>query len=260
MYKKAVVTTMGIFILLVGIISFMLLADANPTFAASLEVIGDDLGLSITPDSPIFKIQNMAPGDTESSVVTVNNAGDSTFSIFLGSEKEDEDLYRNLEITIENNDGSQSYYSGSLIGLSNVALGSVVPGGAEKLNLSMHFPNYIGNEAQGKALSAKFIFTAQINTVSDSGTIDNNNNNSPNITIISNKNVPIAPAVLPDSKPGQDKAQITEIQVQSEDSKLEVMLDELIPIGALPGTGGIPALIISIAGIVIVLAGIKLKK
>lgn len=265
MYKKTVVTTMGVFILVIGIISFMVLADTNSVFAASLEIVGDNLGLSITPDSPIFSMQNMAPGDTESSVVTVNNTGDSRFSIYVSSEKEngDEALYQSLNISVENNKGSHSYYSGPLKGLSNVALGSVVPGGEEKLNFSMHFPNDIGNELQRKALSVKFIFTAQNNesgSGSDSENNNNNNNNNPNNIDVNDENIPAGPAVLPESKPENDTVQPQEEPIQPDKSKLEDIIDDIIPAGALPKTGGIPPLIISIAGVLIIFAGIKLKK
>lgn len=286
MYKKIVGMTLAVFLLAIGIVTIMVLVKPDSAFAANLEVVGGKLGLSISPDSPLFSMENMAPGDTENSTVTVKNTGDSAFSFFIESKKDsgDEALFKDLNITIENNDGTHSYYSGPLKSLKNVELGSVLPNGEEKLNLSLHFPTNIGNEDQQKTLSVSFIFTAQGEEVSPSPSPGPSPSPSPspsptpspspkpsprpgnnNNTIdIGDEDVPAGPVVTPEATAAPEATATptpaaTTKPTQSPNPGSETIDDEQIPKG-MPKTGGIPPEVLYIAGLIIVGVGLKIRR
>ena len=164
MYKRLYTISMLVLWLAVVVLCFAILAKPDAAFAARLDIVGDSFGISLLQDGPLFHMEDFAPGDSGNASVTVKNIGDFPFFFTIDSKKDsgDELLFKNLMITIKNNDGTLSYYSGPLSELEKVDLGSILQGGEKQLNLSIYFPVELGNEFQGKTLSMAFVFTADM--------------------------------------------------------------------------------------------------
>lgn len=273
MYKKIVSMTMAALLLAIAVVTVMVLAQPTSVFAANLEIVGDNEGISILPQTPIFNMENVAPGEVQNSIVTVRNSGETAFSCSISSEKEngDEDLFEGIEIKIENNDGTHEYFSGSLKSLKNVELGSVVPNGNKELSFSMIFPGDIGNELQGKGLSVKFIFIANSEQGEPGPSPSPSESPEPsqtppgttpvpssepdeNTTELEDEVIPAGPVTTPSPDPTP-----AAIPDNDQDGEIETIKDEEIP-QALPKTAGIPAEIYYLAGLAIVVLGIKMKR
>ena len=80
----------------------------NTAYASTLELVGSDLGLKITPeDTKLFNITNMDPGQTVSSKITVINTSKAPFELFLRTERTstvplpgEPDLFMQIKLTI----------------------------------------------------------------------------------------------------------------------------------------------------------------
>ena len=231
MYKKAVGMTKVTFLLVIAIIIFMTFAKIDSSFAADHEIIGNNFGISIVQNSPLFNIQNMAPGDSENSTITIKNQGNSVFSVSLAMNKVsgDDILFQNLEIHISN-DSQTSYYNGTLVGLKNIDIGSVLPGSEKSYNLNVVFPLQLGNEFQKKSLAVKLVFTA---LSPDSST----------------KPIPDTIGTIPAQTPAPT-VKPTE----------KTTTEEKVPLGELVKTGGTPPEVFYIIGLVLIITGIFTRK
>ena len=227
MYKKTCgIIAVTILLIICGSLWF-LSASANPVFAFNLEIVGDNLGISITHDSPLFNMENMAPGETESSTISVKNQGDAPLSLTLDSlmENGDDALFEKLEFTVEDDNGTRIYDSGSLKNVNHVVLGSILPGEEKIYILSVCFPPDAGNEFQNKAVSVMFIFTAY-----GDGETDYTTEANMNVTKITDEDVPLASGIATESDYSTET-------IQSEIAGNTTIEDENIPLGGVPKTG-----------------------
>ena len=247
MYKKTCgIMAVTILLIICGSLWF-LSASANPVFAFNLEIVGDNLGISITHDSPIFDIDNMAPGETETSTISVKNQGDAPFSLALDSllENGDDALFEKLEFTVEDDDGTLIYYTGSLKNANHVALGSILPGEEKTYILSICFPPDAGNEFQNKAVSVMFIFTAYGGGEPDSTTEANMN-----VTKITDGDVPLASGIATESDHSTET-------IQSEITGSTMIEDGNIPLGGIPKTGEPHPKVFYLLGLLLAVIGLK---
>ena len=151
MHRRIAGTAAVMAVVLIVTVGIVLMKGSGWTFASNLEVIGDDLGLTVTPAStPLFTERNMAPGDKSSARLTVINEGQHDFSFTLSAEKEsgDDSIYDALWIDVTGKDSTE-YYSGSLGGLSEVDITRLGQGEDEELTLTVTFNQSAGNPLQG---------------------------------------------------------------------------------------------------------------
>ncbi len=163
MYQKIAGSAAFIVMVLLIAVGMMLATETGWTFASELEIIGDDLGITVTPaNTPLFTEQNMAPGDTSSATVTVSNKGRHDFSFTLSAEKEsgDDSIYNVLWIDVTGRDLTE-YYSGPLKDLADIDITRLARDEDEELTLTVTFDQSSGNLLQGASTSVKFIFAAE---------------------------------------------------------------------------------------------------
>jgi len=151
-------------VLCICIFPVMLMMDYSFASSNNLVIVGDHLGLSVTPsDSKLFDITNMYPGKEGVSTVTVENQGPAPFSLSITASKQggDDILFDGLDIAVTEENGF-SHYSGRMSGLNNLRIDKIFPAGkSEKYNFIVSFPEDSGNELQGKTLSVSFTFAAK---------------------------------------------------------------------------------------------------
>jgi LPXTG-motif cell wall-anchored protein len=167
LYKKVYI----FLIILILIMAIPPILWGHITYASSLELVGIDLGLKVTPeDTKLFNISNMNPGQTVSSKITVSNTYKSPFELFLRTERAstvplpgEPDLFKQIKLTITFRgkvifNGSMFNFASSKGGLS---LGIFKPSEIQELTATVYLPGAeTGNEFQGLRLDTKWIFTA----------------------------------------------------------------------------------------------------
>lgn len=141
---------------------FILNSSANQAF--SLDISGDNNGISIKNDGLLFDVPNIVPGSSESSPLKIENQSNNPFSISIGAEMENGDimLFDALIIIIKNDSGSITYYNGPFNKLKKTDLGTIDPQSKDQFNVSVSMPPHLGNEFQGKSISVAFIFYSNI--------------------------------------------------------------------------------------------------
>lgn len=169
---KRIIKKVYIFlIILILFIAIPKVLCGNITYASSLELVGSNLGLKITPeDTKLFNITNMDPGQTVSCKITVTNTYKAPFELFLRTERAstvplpgEPDLFKQIKLTITFRGkvifkGSMFDFASSEGGLS---LGILKPGEIQELTATAFLPGAeTGNEFQGLNLDTKWIFTA----------------------------------------------------------------------------------------------------
>lgn len=160
MYSRIVGSCMIIFSLAIGILCLSLILQTSSVYAFKMEIVGNNHGISIKHDNPLFNIENMVPGETKYSTLEVKSNENDPLKLELDSlmENGDRALFETLIFSIE--DSSGRYFSDTLNKLNHIDLGSILKGEKKTYNLSISFPASAGNEFQQKAVSVSFIFTA----------------------------------------------------------------------------------------------------
>ncbi|HHX77710.1 MAG TPA: hypothetical protein GX697_05110 [Firmicutes bacterium] len=150
-----------VFLLTLGFAFFPGLAPAEGAPAYSLEIVGGEESLSVTPaDASLFEINNMYPGKEIHTHVVVKNDGDAGFDITIDVEKNhgDDLLLEGLQVKIY--DADNIYWQGSLGQITGLEIPSVEPGEEKRIDITITLPSDAGNEYQRKSLSVKWLFTA----------------------------------------------------------------------------------------------------
>lgn len=229
----------------------------------NLVVVGDNLGLSISPaDQKLFDLNNMIPGDTESSTVTIQNRGNAPFSLTITAEKVsgDEVLFEELFLTVTK-EGGATYYSGSMGGLQALKIeDSFAPGSSVPYNFTISLPPESGNETQGKTINVRFVFAAKSTALPGGGGGGEYLPSSPEGPV-ETEQPPETPSILPGE---QEEPIEEEIIVEPEAPGVippqpqEPAEDELPP--ELPQTGEFSPTVIYAAGLLMFMMGLLLRK
>lgn len=233
---------------------FVLLAGGRDVSASGLVIAGDSKGIRIEPsDRPLFTMNNMAPGDSQSAPLTVSNDGDAAFTCTVSAVKEGgaDILFDGLLIAAAEADGTE-LYSGPLSGLNKTAMGKVTAGRSKGYIFTITFPKETANAAQGKTLSMKFVFTATGSSDgehhhSDDGGGDKYSKQDEVLEIEEPEEV------FPDL-PEETGAPYGEEPVETFPDV------PAVPEGELPKTGEFPPGVIHAAGLALILAGLILLR
>lgn len=182
MLEKLYKATMILLSLALVTLCVVFLIQPESAFAASITIVGDNLGISIVEDSPLFTVENMAPGDKERSLLTIRNDGNAEFLFTIQSNMEsgDESLFENLVVSVENDSGTVIYFNGPISEMDVARIGPIPPGGEKQMGLSVYFPSELGNEYQNLSLSIEFIFIAY----ADGNVVDIENEEIPGSTAV----------------------------------------------------------------------------
>lgn len=161
------------------LISFIFLVAFCVTYIShvyAIEVIGANTGLKVNVSDVLVSTDNLAPGDTKASTMTIYidpESNTSSLRVWIRSEiiesvlgKEVNGIRGNLDdrlvLTVTHQDGKE-LHSGSISKFDkNVLVGDIQKGNPVDLTFTVHLPGEAtGNEYQGASLKVRWIITAQ---------------------------------------------------------------------------------------------------
>ena len=116
----------------------------------------NDIDISISPKDDLFAISNMKPGDWAPRTITVENSGSTDFDYQMQLENSGEEkLFNELLLEIKAND--KELYQGKLAAFKSLPARKLTSGSGENLDITIRFPEHLGNDFQG--LTSAFVFT-----------------------------------------------------------------------------------------------------
>lgn len=119
-----------------------------------------DIEISLSPNDTLFDISNMKPGDWAPRSITVKNSGNNEFQYHMELQnKGDHKLFN--ELLLEVKAGDEELYQGKLAGFKSIPARKVISGNEESLELTIRFPEHLGNDFQGVQSEFNFTFTAE---------------------------------------------------------------------------------------------------
>ncbi|GAB3804978.1 hypothetical protein [Virgibacillus kimchii] len=119
----------------------------------------EEISIGVSPEDTLFQVENMKPGDWAPRTVTVENRGAQDFSYIMHMENEESDkLFR--ELLLEITASGTALYDGKLADFENLEERFLEQGEQEELELTIRFPEELGNEYQGLNTAFTIIFTA----------------------------------------------------------------------------------------------------
>ena len=170
-----------LFLLLISGISF---SQVTTAFAEEEE---KEIDITLSPKETLFDISNMKPGDWAPRTLTVINSGSKDFEYRMELQNNgDRKLYNELLLEVKSAD--QKLYNGKLADFTSMANRKLISGSEENLELTIRFPEHLGNDFQGVQSAFTFIFTAEGKDnvavlASTNGLIDSGNIKSSGFTL-----------------------------------------------------------------------------
>jgi hypothetical protein len=127
----------------------------NKPVAADEEVVS----IGVLPNDTLFQVENMKPGDWAPRTVTIENRGTDDFLYSMHIERESMDrLFEELLLEITASDAS--LYNGKLAAFEELEKRDLAQGEHEELEITIRFPESLGNEYQGLNTAFNIVFTA----------------------------------------------------------------------------------------------------
>ncbi|MFL0583687.1 hypothetical protein ACH0B6_13985 [Solibacillus silvestris] len=121
-----------------------------------------EIVISITPTDTLFEVSNMKPGDWAPRTITVKNIGSKDFEYQMQLQNSgDEKLFNELLLEIKADD--EELYQDKLANFKSLPIRKLATGNEENLEVTIRFPEHLGNEFQALQSSFAFTFTAQGN-------------------------------------------------------------------------------------------------
>lgn len=120
----------------------------------------NDVAISLSPNEKLFDITNMKPGDWAPRTLTVRNSGDADFVYQMQLQNSGEKKLFN-ELMVEIKAGDIELYQGKLAELKSLPERKLISGSEENLDITIRFPEHLGNEFQGLSSAFVFTFTAE---------------------------------------------------------------------------------------------------
>ncbi|WP_078378991.1 TasA family protein [Sutcliffiella halmapala] len=120
-----------------------------------------EIDIMTTPESILFDVTNMKPGDWAERTLVITNKGKKDISYLTsakltsGSKK----LYNELSLSISDKDGE--IFNGKLAGFNKLAPREIKTSAQEELIFTVTFPPELGNDFQGLASEVEFKFYAE---------------------------------------------------------------------------------------------------
>lgn len=119
-----------------------------------------EIDISLTPTDTLFEVSNMKPGDWAPRTITVKNVGSKDFDYQMQLQNSgDEKLFN--ELLLEIKAGDEELYQDKLANFKSLPLRKLTTGNEENLDVTIRFPEHLGNEFQALQSSFAFTFTAE---------------------------------------------------------------------------------------------------
>lgn len=122
----------------------------------------NEIAISISPEEGLFDISNMKPGDWAPRTITVQNSGSKDFVYQMQLQNKGETKLFN-ELLLEIKAGETELYQGKLAELKSLPARNLTSGTEENLDITIRFPEHLGNDFQGLESAFVFSFTAEGN-------------------------------------------------------------------------------------------------
>lgn len=119
-----------------------------------------ELDISLSSKENLFDISNMKPGDWAPRTLTVQNSGSKDFVYQMQLQNSGEQKLFN-ELLVEINAGDQELYNGKLAEFKSLPVRNLTSGTEENLDITVRFPEHLGNDFQGLESAFVFTFTAE---------------------------------------------------------------------------------------------------
>ncbi|OZM56475.1 hypothetical protein CIB95_11915 [Lottiidibacillus patelloidae] len=132
----------------------------SPVLATADTNTQSEIKIKLLPESILFTIENMKPGDSASRTIAIENSGEDEFKFNMqiedvGSEK----LFN--ELMIEISDAKGLLYSGKMTDFDGFEARNLKTMEKDEFYLTIHFPEHLGNEYQGLEAKFNIVFIAQ---------------------------------------------------------------------------------------------------
>lgn len=124
------------------------------------DVDKSDISISLSPTGTLFDISNMKPGDWAPRTLIVENSGAKDFVYQVQVQnKGDKKLFN--ELLLEIKVGEKELYQGKLASFKALLPRELASGSKENLDITIRFPEHLGNDFQGLQAAFAFNFTTQ---------------------------------------------------------------------------------------------------
>ena len=120
----------------------------------------NEIVISISPKENLFDITNMKPGDWAPRTLTVQNSGNTDFVYHMQLQNTGEKKLFN-ELLLEVKSGDTELYQGKLADFKSLPERNLISGTEENLDITIRFPEHLGNDFQGLSSAFVFSFTAE---------------------------------------------------------------------------------------------------
>lgn len=122
--------------------------------------VENEIDISLSSNENLFDISNMKPGDWAPRTITVQNSGTKDFVYLIQLQNSGEKKLFN-ELLMEIKAGDIELYQGKLAEFQSLPERKLTSSTEEKLDITIRFPEHLGNEFQGLSSAFVFTFTAE---------------------------------------------------------------------------------------------------
>ncbi|KAB3531078.1 LPXTG cell wall anchor domain-containing protein [Alkaliphilus serpentinus] len=267
MNRKIIKSIANIVITLLVITCFTLAIRLQDTFA--LEVIGGEYGLKVELAQDNVATDNLNPGDTKESYMTISNIGEHPLPVYLNNRTIREtfgngggDLNDKLVLTItDQND--KLVYSGTVKGLNTPHyVGNIQPDTSVALDFKVDLPaEETTNEYQAASLTVKWIVSTTYKAPTDKPSPPTVIDNAEEVEELDDDETPLVTAKIKEEpevveEKNEEPEEVEEVEEVEEIEEVE------IPSGVttLPETGEASSNLFYGLGILFILVGIYINK
>ncbi|MFD1849037.1 hypothetical protein [Oceanobacillus bengalensis] len=121
----------------------------------------DTLSIDVLPETILFEITNMKPGDWAPRTAVVQNNGEIEFEYITSVQPNSESLKLYNELILEVTDDNIQLYNGKLSDFNGVSPRELQPGEEDELEFIVRFPEHLGNDFQGLEAEFTIFFKAE---------------------------------------------------------------------------------------------------
>lgn len=118
-----------------------------------------EIDITLAPQDILFAINDMKPGDWAPRTLAVKNSGSKDFSYQMSVQNNGKKKLFN-ELMLEISVGEKELYRGKLAAFTSLTARKLTKGSTENLDITIRFPEHLGNDFQGTDSTFAFIFTA----------------------------------------------------------------------------------------------------
>jgi len=120
----------------------------------------NEIEINISPEDNIFDISNMKPGDWAPRTITLQNSGSKDFVYHMELQNSGDTKLFN-ELLLEIKAGDKELYQGKLAAFESLPERTLTSSSKENLDITIRFPEHLGNDFQGLVSTFVFSFTAE---------------------------------------------------------------------------------------------------